>query len=526
MFALMLLCSAATATTASPALQDDESDPDRILTYEHSTLYMYGNDDDGGTHDTWDTWNHAESTDGQSSDDFFENNNPGSEGGGRREFTFDGSDPSNETINIDSELPITGKVVLQIFCDSPAGECQDDIELTLRLGPENGATDLTTLALDGPDEDGGNVYTFEFLGHNIKEIEPDEVLGIRIAFTKPSDFFNGGYRLDLGRDNFELNIPVLPPYEEEVPGLDLQEGEEYVSPYSEGSAGFVEMEAESSSWGGPIFFLIFSVGIAALVIKFLPDIGIWKVLTVVTITFGLLASLCIIPLISGPVALSSAIDENAPGVWTIDELAGLQEREGTFLGELVPGDEFKVWIEYDTVYRAKDVEGHGDWHYGLGFEPYADSLGDPTDTTPRGREYVQLYFSLLDIDPTAGSAVIINVKMINITGPEGEGRVVPQWAVPGEEENQFWVKSPEFGGRWVIPEKMADGSTVLEIVGVSYSWQYYPMLLVLVGIGMAGVGIWQLNKGRSPASREYDYDDDFDLDDDDDFEDDDLDFDL
>ena len=386
---------------------------------------------------------------------------------------------------------------------------------------------MTTLYLE-PDEVDGNIYTFEFQGHQIEEVEDGEVLGMRIAFTKPSGL-NGGYTLELGQDNFEMNVPVLPPYEEEIPGLELQEGEEYVSPYSVGSAGFVEMDAESSSWGGPIFFLIFSFGIAALVIKFLPDIGIWKVLSVVAITFGLIASLCIIPLISGPVALSSAVDENAPGVWTIDELAGLQEREGTFLGELVPGDEFKVWIEYDTVYRAKDVEGHGDWHYGLGFEPYADSLGDPTDTTSRGREYVQLYFSLLNIDPTAGSAVIINVKMINITGPEGEGRVVPQWAVPGEEENQFWVKSPEFGGRWVIPEKMADGSTVLEIVGVSYSWQYYPMLLVLVGIAMGGVGIWQLNKGRSPASREYDDDDDdddFDLDDDDDFDDDDLDFDL
>jgi len=521
---VILLSSVASSSTSSPALQEGDDDPDRMLTYEQNTLFMYG-EDSGDDYTQWETWNHAEPNDGQSTDNFFESNDGITSSGGPREFTFDGSDANTNDTAIDADQPITGTMNLNINCNG----CSKEVTITMRLGPKSGGRDISTVTLAGPDEVDGDIYTFQFEGHSIDNVKAGEVFGLRISFTKSSSFFEG-YTLYLGRGNFELEVPVLPPYEEEVPGLDIESGKEYVSPYAKGDAGFVEIKATSSGYGGPIFYLILSAGIAALIMFLLPpQIGIWKVLSVVMVTSGMLATLTIIPILSGPIALASAIDENDPNVWTIDELAALQEREGTFLGELVEDTEFQLWIEYDVVYRAKDVEGHGDWHYGLGFEPYGEKLSDPAESTPRGREYAQLYFSLLNIDPTLGSAVIINVKMINVTGSDGESRIVPQWAAPADEENQFWVKSADFGGRWVIPEKMADGTTVIEVVGVSYDWQFYPMILVLLGIAMGGVGIWQLNKGRGAAHSDHgydddddDFDDDFDLDEDeeDDFDDD------
>jgi hypothetical protein len=332
-----------------------------------------------------------------------------------------------------------------------------------------------------------------------------------------------------------MTIPVLPPYEEEVPGLELNEGEDYVSPYAAGTAGFAEENAESNGLGGPIFLFFVSVGIVAAIMFFMPPTGIYKVLTVVFVGLGMISSFTIIPVISGPVAMMTAVDENDPDVWTIDELAALQERDGTFLGELTAGTEFKVYIEYDVVYKAKDIEGHGDWHYGLGFESSAETLSDPVESTSRGREYVQLYFSLTAVDPTPGSAIILNVRLINTTTSDGESRVVPQWAVPGEETNQFWIKNEVIGGRWVIPEIDVNGDTNVELVGVKYTWQQYPLILSLIGFILAGVGIWQWTRTRRPARRparreveDFD-DDDFDFDDDEDFDedfnDDDFDFD-
>ena len=535
-FSILILASLAGASTEPGAsTMQDESDPDRILTYEQSTLYMYGISNTE-SHISWETWNHAEQNDAQSDESFSESNFGvgGNSGGGRREFTFDGTDSNNETIGLDKELPITGKVVLSFFCNGTCTSAQEQIELTLRIGPVDGLTDVSTLNIE-PDEVDGNIYTYEFPGHQIDEVEAGDVFGLRIAFNKPSDVPNGGYTLYLGRDNFEMNVPVIPPYEEEVPGLELNEGEDYVSPYSLGTSGFVEESGESNGLGGPIFILFVSIGIVAAIMFFMPPSGIYKVLTVVFVGLGMISAFTIIPVISGPLSMMTAVDENDPDVWTIDELAALQEREGTFLGEMTTGTEFKVYIEYDVVYKAKDINGHGDWHYGLGFESSAETLSDSVESSSRGREYVQLYFSLTNVDLTPGSAVILNVKLVNITTSEGASKVVPQWAVPGEEIYQFWVKDETIGGRWVIPEEDINGDTIVELVGVKYTWQYYPLILSLIGIILAGVGIWQWTRTRRPARRPVrreveDYDDDFDFDDDDedfdeDFNDDDFDFD-
>ena len=205
-FALLMMASLATATTSSPTMQDEEPDPRRMLTFEQNTLYMYGIQTSESP-ETWETWNHAEPNDGRSDDSFSEDNLFGGGGGGRREFAFDGSDVNNETVGVDTELPITGKLVLSINCNTG---CSQQVDIALRMGPKDGGVDLMTQSLDGPDGGSGNEYTFEFAGHRIDEVEAGDVLGLRIGFTKPSGI-SDTYTLYLGRDNLEMTIPVLPP---------------------------------------------------------------------------------------------------------------------------------------------------------------------------------------------------------------------------------------------------------------------------------------------------------------------------
>jgi len=526
LFGIMMVASLTTASgnDSGASTMQDEPDPNRMLTFEQPILYMYG-DDSEGDRTQWTTWNHAESNDGQSASSFFEGNLFGdaNAGGGIREFTFDGTDANENATGIDAEQPITGTLNLAINCSG----CSKEVTLTLRMGTQNGLADMSSVTLAGPDEADGDIYTYSFAGHNIDELAGGEVFGIRLQFTKSSGLTDS-YTLYLGRDNFEMTVPVLPPYEEEVPGLELEEGKDYVSPYAVGTSGFTTHDVATSGVGGPILMLLVSIGIVAGIMFLMPPTGIFKVLTVVLVGIGMIASFTIIPIVSGPVALAAAVDESDPNVYTIDDIAAMQERDGTFLGELTTGTEFQVYIPYDMVYRARDLEMNG-WHYGLGFESSAETLSDPAESSSRGREYVQLYFSMTDVDLTPGSAMILNVKMINTTDSTGESRVVPQWAVPGDEGNQFWVKDDTFGGRWVIPEKDINGDSNVELVGVKYTWQNYPLLMTLLGFILGGVGLFQWTRSRRPTRvasvDDFDDDDDYeeDFDDDDfDFDDDDL----
>jgi hypothetical protein len=68
LFGIMMVASLTTASGIDPGastMQDDEADPNRVLTFEQPILYMYG-DDSEGDRTQWTTWNHAESNDGQS----------------------------------------------------------------------------------------------------------------------------------------------------------------------------------------------------------------------------------------------------------------------------------------------------------------------------------------------------------------------------------------------------------------------------------------------------------------------------
>ena len=125
---LALFCVVMASSVSIALTMQDDSDPYRVVTYEQSTLYMYG-DDSGADRTQWTTWNHAESNDGQSASSFFEGNSPvdANAGGGVREFTFDGTDASENATGIDASQPITGTLNLAINCNG----CSKEVTLTL-----------------------------------------------------------------------------------------------------------------------------------------------------------------------------------------------------------------------------------------------------------------------------------------------------------------------------------------------------------------------------------------------------------
>ena len=102
-------------TTVTTAQSDDP----KVLTHERNRLYFYG-ESNGDGYATWPMWNHAQASDPNSDDSIGEQNAfvPGdpNNGGGTREFTFDGQVASDNITEINSELTITGNFRLSIFC--------------------------------------------------------------------------------------------------------------------------------------------------------------------------------------------------------------------------------------------------------------------------------------------------------------------------------------------------------------------------------------------------------------------------
>ncbi len=291
----------------------------------------------------------------------------------------------------------------------------------------------------------------------------------------------------MGQNNIETLLPILPPYAEAVPGLELAEGDTYVSPYSS-TGGFIEVDTASTSWFGLIFFLFLSLGVLVGGFALIPAIP-FKEAAIVLTGLSLMTTMFILPLISGPMTMGITANVDEPSVYSIDELAELDERDGTFLGDdLVAGTEFQIWITYKQAYTRKNpITGDPIW--GLGFEKNADALSD-TSTGRRGKEFVQLYFSMLSVDPAPGQGVLINVKLINYTDANGISRTVPQWADPGDPHSQFIAIDEEFGGRWLVWANEDDGSETIEVYGIPFKWRLYPLIATAIGLILGGVGFW------------------------------------
>jgi hypothetical protein len=200
-----------------------------------------------------------------------------------------------------------------------------------------------------------------------------------------------------------------------------------------------------------------------------------------------------------------AADPDDPDIWTIKELAQQEEREGTFLGDtLVEGYKFTLYIEFDQIYTTKSG---GELYSGLGFEGDEEILGNP-ETSRRGREYVQLYFSLFAMNLEPGQAVLADLMIMNGTHPltGEEGVLLPMHVDAASGSPPVYLEVVVDGAnsiRWVIPAE------VCTLIGQDFSWQYYPILVTAVGLLLGGIGFYQVyNQGR-PDLREIDYDEDF-----------------
>ncbi|MEE3083362.1 MAG: hypothetical protein VX320_04655 [Candidatus Thermoplasmatota archaeon] len=465
-----------------------QSDDPRNLTFEQNRMYMYGNNDEGGSPDMWPMWTHSAANDVDSDDSLGETNVIGdpNNGGGPRSFTFDGTNPVSEPLGIDNTIAIVGKVKLAIFCDVESNSCTKQIDIVLRLGNR----DLAQQSVNEPDED--NFYEFEFFV-NDDEIPAGETFGLRITFQKPQSIA-GGYTLYLGNGNSYMDIPVLAPYEETVPGLDNPEG--YVSPYSEASS-YTMTETNSTSLFGLILWGVIGIGIFVVGFTFLPPIPM-KELSILFTGMGVLVSMLVAPIIAGPMSTSSAANPDDPDVWTAEEIAQLEERDGTFLGdELVEGYTFTFYAEYDNIYTTMDGS---EKISGLGHEEYADVLGDP-EVSRRGREYVQLFFSLFHMDLTSGQSITAEITIVNWTDPfTGEAIFLPQHIEHPNSLQEVTVDG-EISFRFAIPHDLCT------IYGEDSTWGKFAHISTVLGILLGGIGFW-MAFGNRRGDQEMEYEDD------------------
>ena len=468
------LCATIPTSAQEPGAGVMQSEQARNLTYDQNRMFLYGQAT-AESSSTWQTWTHSAVNDVESDDRLSEGNYPGdaNNGGGPRTFTFDGTNPVAEPLALDNTIPVTGNVHLLIICDLEQGQCTKEITVVLRLGNR----DLAQQTINQPDEDDN--YAFEFF-INQEEVDADETFGLRVSFQKPQSVNpNDGYILYLGPSESWMDIPVAAPYEETIPGLDNPDG--YVSPYSEAS-GYRATESNSTSLFGLIFWGIIGIGIFAAGFGFLPPIPM-KELAILFTGMGVLVSMLIAPIVAGPLSTSLAPDPDDPDVWTVEEIAQLEERDGTFLGdELVDGYTFTFYAEYDNVYTTKDGS---ETITGLGHEQFEDVLGDP-EISRRGREYVQLFFSLFHMDLTPGQAISAEITIVNVT--DEEGVFLPQHIDHPNSLQEVTVNG-DTSFRFAIPHALCT------LYGEDSSWGKFAHISTVLGLLLGGIGFWMAFRG-------------------------------
>ena len=507
LFAVLLLsCLFATVpvTAQDTGAGVMQADDPKNLTFDQNRMFMYGQST-AESQSTWETWTHSAPSDVESDDQMSEGNIIGdaNNGGGPRTFTFEGSNPPAEPVEIDNSIPITGNIHLLIICDLEQNACTKEVTIVLRLGN----VDLAQQTINQPDEDSN--YQFEFF-INQEEVKADETFGLRISFQKPQSVNpNDGYVLYLGNGESWMDIPVLAPYEPVVPGLD---GAEYVSPYAQ-ATGYNLESGNSVSFIGLILWGALGIGVFVAGFMFLPPIPM-KELSILFTGLGLLVSMMVAPIIAGPLQMGK-VNPDDPDVWSIEELIQLDERQGSFIGDdFVENYEFSVYVEYDDVYIAS----HGGHKISaMGYEEHASLFEDP-NVPQRGKEYVQLYFSLFHIDLRPGQAVLVKSMIVNSTDPAtGVTSLVPLHACMD-------CTDPDTGSAWEAQkvtvtvngensDRFAIQSTLCEIIGVDSTWGSYAHILTVLGLLMGGVGFWMSFR----QNRQYD--DDEEEEPDEDFED-------
>ena len=496
-----------------------QSDNPKVLSHERNRLYFYGETGEGG-YATWPMWNHAQASDPSSDDSIGETNAfiPGdpNNGGGTREFTFDGEVASENATEIDTEQTITGNFRLNIICQS--GSCNTDVTIFLRKG----GVDITSLTVS-PENEGGDTYVFEFF-HNIKEIKADETLGLRIQFTKPSGA-GDGYTLYLGQNDFQMDIPVIPPETSDIGDVLLGEGSSWKTPYADAGLGFQASTTEKVGIFLPILLGILLLAGAICGVVFTPGMPAMTGAAVLTCLS------LIVPLVAAPIVSYIDVAEHSdvdmlPNMYTVDQFASLEASSGSFLTDFSDGDEFEIWVPFDgnNVY-SKSIKHNGRSAilWGLGHEEHNELLGNSEITTIAGREAIQLYFSSIiqytdDLDCTETSDE-------NDTDEDGQTSACAEYDLT---QSGGVVLKVILGtdGESVRPVNnvnvtLTDGSprnavlwTDTEPMGMPQTWRMYSLSGLVPALVCLGFGIWKITSSKTKQKEEddleeYDFDDDF-----------------
>ena len=130
--------------------------------------------------------------------------------------------------------------------------------------------------------------------------------------------------------------------------------------------------------------------------------------------------------------------------------------------------------------------------FALGFENYEDTIENEIESSKHGRMILQLYFSVLEIDPSEVSGVLINVTLVNDTTTN---QIVPTFATQ-KDGNKVFIT--EENPRWVIPQES------ITLVGEKLDWRLYPLLGLLPAIGLLSYGIYTEMKRFESEDEVYD----------------------
>ena len=488
LFALIIIliftCQTLTVNAEKSGFQDDSGfHENRVISFDRSTIYMFGEQKNTPTNE-WGTWNHANNNAEQDSDDYFYENayEPGSQsnGGGTREFTFSGCidsrcNPNNESIPLIEGEFVTGSLTLNIGCNS--GNCRTDVSITLTMDGK----DLQSIYMEsGNDESDDDKYNFVFdqAKFNDDIIPPNTQFDVRISFQK-SGSLGDFYYLYL-KDEFTLSFPILPEVVYPIPETDFNPVDgKWKSPYATSGSGFISQTVQTNSIIIPIIMFTLLTIIIIIISILTPPIN-FKIPAALLLIFSLIIPILIAPIISYIQVEQYQDTDSDPRTYSIADLINMQTQHGSFIGDLTPEDNFNLWIDNTYIFKnnLKNNTGEQQIVYGLGFENYEELIENEIDSSKHGRMILQLYFSMLEIDPSKGTGVMLNITLVNDTAIN---QVVPNFATFNNGNKVFITDE---NPRWVVPQES------ITIIGKKISWRLYPLLGLLPALGLLSYGIY------------------------------------
>jgi|TARA_B100001540_G_C15811405_1_gene644741 hypothetical protein len=478
--------------------ENNNFNENRVLSFDRPTLFMFGEQTTGPVNE-WKTWNHANNVDESDSDNsFFENAwEPGGQnnGGGTREFTFKGCidsscNPNNESIPLIEGEFVTGSLILNIGCNS--GNCRTDVSISLSM---NGR-DLQSIYMESGNGE-GNEDRYEFIFDQAKFtdnlIPAGAEFDVRISFQKPGGF-GDFYELYL-QDEFTITFPMMPEVVYPIPETDFEPVDgNWKSPYAVSGSGFTSKNVQSNSIVMPIImFTLIAAGIITFSI-FSPPLNWAKIPAVILIIFSLVVPILVAPIITYVEVNKYQNTDTDPGLYSVPDLIGMQTQKNSFIGDLVAEDNFLLWVDNSYIYTnsLKNNTNEQQNIFALGFENYEDTIENEIESSKHGRMILQLYFSVLEIDPSEVSGVLINVTLVNDTTTN---QIVPNFATQ-KDGNKVFIT--EENPRWVIPQES------ITLVGEKLDWRLYPLLGLLPAIGLLSYGIYTEMKRFESEDEVYD----------------------